>query len=603
MAENVRVYLDHLISRQSLRYTKPDSISNSASFSHGKYDSNIRFGDIRKEEGWFDSLVKPDFQRATCAWTPDSCAKFLNSVIRRRIIPSIILWRSDETGLVYVLDGAHRLSVLRAWMLDDWGDKAGDFYKDSPDYARVKEGADAARQEIAKQIGSFSDFYDAYREWNDIAKKGGAPLQLMSRERADMAVFYSDIAMASRTLSAQWETGDYDTAEESFLAINRQGAPLDDLESRLIEFRNGCMSRIIMSVANAGSHGHYWPTPNSILNLTGDGASKLEKFNGRCSDIYKQLFVPPFDAKIIDINVPFIIAPGHFRLHQHLIELLPLLSEGQPIGLDKIDGVLGRDVDAGIEQLINNADSILNCIETKLGHLGGRSNNSLALSLTPLVYWYNGKGGFVRALFYAWCSWLLAGSDDDIKQRKIAFSAVRGDLEDALISHKEQFAEIQHRGGAGFKSLGPVTSFIQELISLLLDMIGKDEGVRVGEIDKLFGSSRGGAKKGSSRSFSKGDRAAINIKLLSESSIKCEICDGIVDLKQGVQYDHVEKYADGGRTIPSNGRPTHPFCNLFRDQIVSIRNGDRNIALPTVVAVENRGFQQLSLFDAFPGEQ
>jgi len=602
VAEEIHVYLDHLIARQSLRYTKPDSSYENSSASHGRYDNNIRFSDIRKEEGWFDSLVKPDFQRATCAWSPDTCVKFLNSVIHRRIIPSIILWRSDETGLVYVLDGAHRLSVLRAWMIDDWGDKAAEFYKDSPDYARVKEGADAARRAVDEKIGAFSNFADAYREWNEIAKKGGAPLKQMSGERAEMAVFYSDIAMASRTLSAQWETGDYDAAEESFLAINRQGAPLDTLESLLIEFRNGSMSRIIMSVANAGAHGHYWPAPNDALNMSADGASRLYGFNTRCHNIYKQLFVPPFDAKIIDINVPFIIAPGHFRLHQHLIELLPLLSEGQPIGLDKIDGVLGRDIEVGIEQLVINADAVLSRLESKLGHLGGGSSNSLSLSLTPLVYWYNSKGGFVRALFYAWCYWLLAGSDEDIKQRKIAFSAVRGDLEDALISHKEQFAEIQHRGGAGFKSLGPITSFIQDLIELLLEMIGKDNDVRNAEIDKLFGVSRGSAKKGSSRSFSKQDRAAINIKLLSESSIKCEICGGIVDLKQGVQYDHIEKFADGGRTTPSNGRPTHPFCNLFREYIAGVKNGNKKITLPTVVAVESKAFQQLSLFDSFPGE-
>lgn len=310
-------------------------------------------------------------------------------MLRRRIIPSIILWRSSETGLVYVLDGAHRLSVLRAWMIDDWGDKAGEFYKKNENYDEIVTAANAARRLVQERIGLFHDFEGAYKEWNQIAFTGGAPRQTMSGRKAEMAMFYSDIIVSSRTLHAQWEDGDYSAAEESFLAINRQGVPLDDLESLLIEYRNGSMGRVIMSIASAGATGHYWPLPGEADLLPVLLRDKLASFNDRCSRLHRALFVPPFDAKIVDVNVPFIVAPGHFRLHQHLIELLPLLSEKAAVGAERLPEILGKDSSKDVQEVIINADALLICIEKKLEHLGGRANGSLSLSLVPLIYWYN----------------------------------------------------------------------------------------------------------------------------------------------------------------------------------------------------------------------
>ncbi|WP_306598830.1 DUF262 domain-containing protein [Geothrix sp. 21YS21S-2] len=609
-AKGPRVHLDHFIRRQSLRYQALVAEDSPIDPFDGRPDPSIRFDDIK--EGWFTSLRKPDFQRATCAWDTEDCVKFLDSVVHRRIIPSIILWRSKETGQVYVLDGAHRLSVLRAWMVDDWGDRAAnDFYAHCENYEEIITTAQTTRRCVGERIGHFQEFCAALKEWDEVADRGGAPKVDLPETLAARAQFLRAMTRANRTLHAQWEEGDYAAAEASFLDINRQGAPLDPTEQLLIEYRKGGICRTIMSIANDGAAGHYWPMPAPSLNLAGEASSKLSKFSKRCGDISKALFIPPFDAKIVDINVPLVVTSADSRRHQNLIEIVPLLSERHPVDEEKYVQMMERSITDDVGELIAETDSLLTRIETSISHFTDRSHGSTTLSVAPLIYWYNKKGGYVRGLFYGWCYWLLRGDEDQIRERKIAFSSVRGRLERILIDYKDPFAQIQHNAGAGFKSAIPISDTIEKLVEMLLAKAADSDDQVDAEAIRILGGPGKGAENGSgkSRAFSRGIRSEINVRALLGSAIRCEICDGVVDLKQGVQYDHKHEYASGGLSLPSNGRPTHPFCNLFRARIEKIRRGESNIALPTIAVpaepVHPKPPAQdrlVSLFDAFPEE-
>src|SRR5215207_8830261 len=74
-------------------------------------------------------LRKPDFQRETNHWSPEQISTFVASFLDNEVIPSLILWKSPT--FIFVIDGGHRLSALRAWMMDDYGDSAisSAFYK------------------------------------------------------------------------------------------------------------------------------------------------------------------------------------------------------------------------------------------------------------------------------------------------------------------------------------------------------------------------------------------------------------------------------------------------------------------------------------------
>src|SRR6478752_5765036 len=61
-------------------------------------------------------LRKPDFQRETNHWSPNQVVSLISSFINGDLIPSVILWKS--TLFLFVIDGGHRLSVLKAWIED-----------------------------------------------------------------------------------------------------------------------------------------------------------------------------------------------------------------------------------------------------------------------------------------------------------------------------------------------------------------------------------------------------------------------------------------------------------------------------------------------------
>lgn len=58
------------------------------------------------------SLRKPDFQRETIHWGPEQVVSLLRCFINGDLIPSVILWQSPT--YLFVIDGGHRLSVLKA---------------------------------------------------------------------------------------------------------------------------------------------------------------------------------------------------------------------------------------------------------------------------------------------------------------------------------------------------------------------------------------------------------------------------------------------------------------------------------------------------------
>ena len=100
-------------------------------------------------------LRKPDFQRETNHWTPEQVVSLLECYINGDLIPSVILWRSPT--YLFVIDGGHRLSVLRAWMEDDYGDGQIShkmFGHDIP--AEQKKAAEKTRKLVKERVNNWS---------------------------------------------------------------------------------------------------------------------------------------------------------------------------------------------------------------------------------------------------------------------------------------------------------------------------------------------------------------------------------------------------------------------------------------------------------------
>ena len=162
---NNSVYLDHHIKREPFLYKSAQDISNAKPNSTQRVSllQLIRSVDESRESrgGFRRQLSKPDFQRATWAWSPHQCVDLIDSLLNNSVVPSVILWSSPDQ-FIYVLDGGHRISVLLAYLTDDWGDKDTSHLNTSQ-IDEVRETAFEVRTLLRQRgIASFSEHQTAH---------------------------------------------------------------------------------------------------------------------------------------------------------------------------------------------------------------------------------------------------------------------------------------------------------------------------------------------------------------------------------------------------------------------------------------------------------
>ena len=136
------------------------------------------------------------------------------------LIPSVILWRSPT--YLFVIDGGHRLSVLRAWIEDDYGDgtTSKKFFGDNAIPKEQKQAAKKTRELISEKVGSWQQFQS-----------------LANSSQPSEEDLRKINTVNTRGLPIQWVQGDADKAEASFFKINTKGTPLDDIEELLLKNR------------------------------------------------------------------------------------------------------------------------------------------------------------------------------------------------------------------------------------------------------------------------------------------------------------------------------------------------------------------------------
>lgn len=144
------VNLDALIKREDFAASDAESSSfeNVSTISLRDFTSGGLIG---------PSLRKPDFQRETNHWSPEQVVSLLECFVNGDLIPSVILWQSPT--FLFVIDGGHRLSVLKAWIDDDYGD--GPTSQPFFGYhisGEQKKNATKVRALVNKKIGSWQHF-------------------------------------------------------------------------------------------------------------------------------------------------------------------------------------------------------------------------------------------------------------------------------------------------------------------------------------------------------------------------------------------------------------------------------------------------------------
>jgi hypothetical protein len=262
MASSNVVNLDALIPRENFDIdTKPVPLN---------HETTISINTL-KDPNYFGGFRKPDFQRETNHWSPKKVLDLIVAFLNADLIPAVILWQSGP--YIFVIDGAHRLSALYGWIIDDYGDKITSQkyfdYRVPDEQLRI---ADRTRKLINSEVGT----YDSY-----VAAQGKPIEDLDSVVRDRIA------KVRAHSFTAQWVlSNDPKVAQDSFFKINQAATPLDPTEARILRGRDSANALASRAISHGGAGHQYW-------KKFSNGARDCIVRRGR--DLYNKLYKPPMD--------------------------------------------------------------------------------------------------------------------------------------------------------------------------------------------------------------------------------------------------------------------------------------------------------------------
>lgn len=514
----VRVNLDAMIPRADFAATTGDATSAEKipAFSIEQLGSNSLL---------VHRLKKPDFQRETTHWTPQQLVTFLKSYLDNELVPSVILWQSPSH--VFVIDGGHRISALRAWVEDDYGDGhistkfyAGTIPEDQ------KRTAQRVRRMVTQEIGTFQLLKSVMLDPEKY------PDEIMKRRSRNVV---------TRSLSLQWVEGDAEKAETSFFKINTQGTPLDKTEERLLRERRNPIAIAARSIVRAGTGHKYWS------RFEDDVRKDIEKY---ALDLHGLLFQPEIREPIKTLDLPLGGKSSPIGALNMLMDFIEVAAResGTPdnswvINVEDADG-------SGTVRALQKCAKIMRRIT---------GNDAGSLGLHPAVYFYNHRGKHNIYLFLAITGLFARAVQDNNSDFFKTFSSSRSKLEQFLVENKALINQAIIAIGSSTR-----VTRLQAMFRGLVEKFANDEDVSIDELLimlQLQGKLVASELEVSATEFSDETKSAIYLKQSLQSAVICPICGGYVDASKSASYDHVERKSEGGTAAMTNGQMTHPYCN------------------------------------------
>lgn len=532
------VNLDAMVPREDFLA----SIGTDPSVAGQKGKFEISLTDLTPGEIFFATLRKPDFQRETAAWSPETVRDFIASFVHKELVPSVICWQS-AARLSFVIDGAHRLSAIIAWILDDYGDKESSlsFYNQhiAP---KQKKIAQETRQLIDGTVG-------AYRDLKVEAQRPGTYPRLSERARA----------LGHATIPLLWvQDADPAKAEQAFTTINRKAVQIDPTELQILQARfrpNAVASRAIVRKAS----GHkYWSS------FSDQGVREVEAL---AADIYDGLYSPPLDPPVRTMDLP---VAGHGYGSQTLpliFDLVNIATEAPVVDASKAKGAVVVQ-----HQAIDEAATLKVLRQTRALTWMLTGTHSSCLGLHPAIYFYSASGRHQPTAVLAIAD-LMKRLDKEA--RLLQFCEVRSQFEDFLKGHKTFVNQMVTRFGSMAKGYKQLREYFEFVLGLIFD--GYDADEIVGQLkdhdiyQKLVKERQVSTQQ--TKAFSQDLKSALFLKKHLENTVNCAWCRAAMDGK-AMQLDHVLDKKDGGLGNEDNAAWAHPYCNsTYKDYYIKQKGG------------------------------
>ncbi|WP_010518338.1 HNH endonuclease signature motif containing protein [Komagataeibacter oboediens] len=515
------IILDALVKREDFWLKSNDEQVVESS----KKASSITIENLKSNSNLVLSMRKPDFQRETNQWDVNQTINFIKSFIDGELVPSVIFWQSPS-GMTFIIDGAHRISALRAWIENDYGDgliSLNFFDGDIPQEQR--NAANSIRKKIKSEIGSYEDLNKKLIERNSDPKIKIDPT-LVTRLRN----------LATRELDLQWVSGNAENAERSFFKINTQGTPLDKNEEIILRNRKKSLAIAARSIIRSATGHKYWSDFSE---------EKQETIQKLSIEINNLLFKPEINEPVRTLQLPIGGQASNTSSLSILIRMLGL-SDDVKIGTDKkIETKDDHDGSLTIKTL-ERCKKIMNVIS---------GNESCSLGFHPAVYFYSERGKNIPDIFLGIYRLIIDKEKNNDREFYKNFTKSREKIESFLLHNKNIINQMM----VGIRS-GDRPEKIQNMFEYLV----KENNYRIEDIFSylnLKGSVVSIKQKADGKKFSNETKSSAFIKTAIQTALKCPICNGYLEPSMSVSYDHFIPIRDGGTGDEENCSLTHGYCN------------------------------------------
>jgi Protein of unknown function DUF262/HNH endonuclease len=527
------VNLDAMIKREDLDVTENDPAKV-------KIGTELKLSDLEQSSPTFNILRKPDFQRETANWGPEKIADMIESFLDGDLIPSVIIWRSNKSGKLFVIDGAHRLSALIAWINDDYGDASlsNEFFH-SVIEVNQKKIAKKARDLIASRVGSYQHL-KGY-----VLKPEGAPNEralLRARNIGSLSITLQDVR------------GDVANAERSFLKINQSATPIDPTELIIIQARRKPNAIATRALVRSGVGHAYW----------GTFEQHKEEISKVARDVYDNLFKPLLEYPSRTLSLP---AAGEALTADSLDLVFSLVnyvngievSAGKKAGavwkIKAKNGTPDRDLldDVDGKETLN----FLYAVKRETGDVFGGAAGSLALH--PGVYCYGATGRFQPTAFFAAVEFVRFLA---LHKRFDSFTDGRARFENFIISYRHFMNQVVGAYGSRLRSLPALLKLFKIIYESIRNGLQDNAVISAIKADKelSFITEITDEDRRYGRNFSRETSNAVYLRTALAKELTCGICGARIHAKT-ITLDHKVRKADGGDGSPDNAQLAHPYCN------------------------------------------
>jgi len=507
------------------------------------HDFGFKHSDLVQKGGMTYAISrKPDFQRSTSSWTPEKVRDMVVAYIEGETVRGVIVWRSQQSDL-FVIDGAHRLSSIIAWINDDYGD--GDISKAHYGEPQNPLAAQKARDLIKTSVGSYTNLIEAVTDSTANPKH---------QENAKKLVF------ATLPVQELKKVSDAATAEKSFLKINEQGVIVSDTEKWLINSRYCPNSIAARAISLKGAGGAYWERFKDTKNK--DEISKLS------GSVHKLLFSPELDAgelKTVDLPIAGSFTSSNaLNLIFQFVNFANDVQSRPPANRAEAEKLIPRDADGAATirflKKTKRIASLLSNLRT--------SSYAHSLDLHPFVYFYSHQGNHQPTMFLATAYWLRE-LDKRKKIPELAKDGLRGRVEDFLLENAFLVQTISRRARGEEKAVRRLKEF---LVFLAENISKTTSGDLLEQVGKHFRVATIPEPEEEEEPTAPGSRIPIHVRnsMFIDQELnnaqKCELCTARIP-PRGLSRDHRKDRKQGGTGTKANAAPTHHACNSAKDKI------------------------------------